>query len=263
MQLATANPIRYRGYYFDVDTGLYYLNARYYSPQFRRFISPDDTAYLDVDTVGGLDLYTYCGNDPVNNFDPSGHSVLDILAALLCTAIGGIAFQTAVSVLSYVGIAIASVFDEDIRKDMNRIGWNPFNDDASSVLNANKVSFYKGAPVFHNYDSLGCFSFGFIVFDKNNYGKEPDILMHERGHNTQMMLMGPLNYGLLICIPSPLKNGSTTTWELSASMLDGSNRGTVSATNQQKHDAMLHLICAMSNNPFLWLINLHLIFSTP
>ena len=41
MQLAYANPIRYRGYYYDQDTGLYYLNARYYSPELRRFISPD------------------------------------------------------------------------------------------------------------------------------------------------------------------------------------------------------------------------------
>ena len=47
--LAESNPIRYRSYYFDADTGLYYLNARYYNPQWRRFISPDDTAYKAID----------------------------------------------------------------------------------------------------------------------------------------------------------------------------------------------------------------------
>ena len=73
--LADSNPIRYRGYYFDVDTGLYYLNARYYNPQWRRFISPDDTAYLDPETPNGLNLYAYCYNDPVNYADPSGHSI--------------------------------------------------------------------------------------------------------------------------------------------------------------------------------------------
>ena len=62
MQLAYANPIRYRGYYFDQDTGLYYLNARYYSPELRRFISPDDTAYLDPENANGLNLYAYCCN---------------------------------------------------------------------------------------------------------------------------------------------------------------------------------------------------------
>ena len=71
--VANANPIRYRGYYYDSDTGLYYCNARYYSPKWRRFISPDDTAYLDPESPNGLNLYCYCYNDPVNFFDPSGH----------------------------------------------------------------------------------------------------------------------------------------------------------------------------------------------
>ena len=67
------NPIRYRGYYFDAESGFYFLNARYYNPTWRRFISPDDTAYLDPDTPNGLNLYAYCNNDPVNYADPSGH----------------------------------------------------------------------------------------------------------------------------------------------------------------------------------------------
>ena len=77
--LATVNPIRYRGYYFDQETGLYFLNARYYSPEWRRFISPDDSAYLDPESVNGLNLYCYCGNDPVNYADPSGHVVIAAL----------------------------------------------------------------------------------------------------------------------------------------------------------------------------------------
>ena len=74
MQLAIANPIRYRGYYYGQDTGLYYLNARYYSPELRRFISPDDTAYLDPENANGLNLYAYCYNDPVNYAD----TIIDI-----------------------------------------------------------------------------------------------------------------------------------------------------------------------------------------
>ena len=61
------------GYYSANDTGLYYCNARYYSPKWRRFISPDNTAYLDPEPVNGLNLYCYCNNDPVNLVDPSGH----------------------------------------------------------------------------------------------------------------------------------------------------------------------------------------------
>ena len=67
------NPIKYRGYYYDTETGWYYLNARYYSPEWCRFISPDDTSYLDPESVNGLNLYCYCGNDPINFVDPSGH----------------------------------------------------------------------------------------------------------------------------------------------------------------------------------------------
>ena len=70
---STYNPIRYRGYYYDRETRLYYLNARYYDPAWRRFISPDDTAYLDPDTPSGLNLYAYCNNDPINFSDPNGH----------------------------------------------------------------------------------------------------------------------------------------------------------------------------------------------
>ena len=71
--LTQRNPIRYRGYYYDRETGLYYLNARYYNPQWRRFISPDSPDYLDPKSVNGLNLYAYCNNDPVNYADPSGH----------------------------------------------------------------------------------------------------------------------------------------------------------------------------------------------
>ena len=60
------NPIRYRGYYYDTETELYYLNSRYYDPETGRFISPDVVAE-------GGNLYTYCTNDPVNRSDDSGY----------------------------------------------------------------------------------------------------------------------------------------------------------------------------------------------
>ena len=53
IQLALLNPFKYRGYYYDSETNLYFLKTRYYDPQVGRFISMDDVAYIDPETVGG------------------------------------------------------------------------------------------------------------------------------------------------------------------------------------------------------------------
>ena len=73
-EVAQLNPFRYRGYYYDVETKIYYLNARYYDPAIGRFLCPDSIEYLDPTTLGGLNLYAYCNNDPVNYSDGSGHA---------------------------------------------------------------------------------------------------------------------------------------------------------------------------------------------
>ena len=86
---AKANPIRYRGFYFDRETGLYYLNARYYSPEWRRFISPDAAEYIDPETPNGLNLYAYCGNDPVNYKQGPGSSGGSITDSALSGTLGG------------------------------------------------------------------------------------------------------------------------------------------------------------------------------
>ena len=71
--IGNINPIRYRGYYFDVETNLYYCNSRYYSPELCRWISPDSIEYLDPESINGLNLYCYCANNPISYADPSGN----------------------------------------------------------------------------------------------------------------------------------------------------------------------------------------------
>ena len=68
------NPFRYRGYVYDTDTGLYYLQSRYYDPKNGRFINADDTAYVDTNsgTPLSINMFAYCENDPINNVDPCG-----------------------------------------------------------------------------------------------------------------------------------------------------------------------------------------------
>ena len=71
--IGNINPFRYRGYYYDVETGLYYLNTRYYDPFACRFINADDISYIEPETINGLNLYSYCLNNPVMYVDPTGH----------------------------------------------------------------------------------------------------------------------------------------------------------------------------------------------
>ena len=72
-RVGTANPFRYRGYYYDNESGFYYLQSRYYDPVTGRFLNADDTAYIGAtDTASGYNLFSYCENDCVNKIDPDG-----------------------------------------------------------------------------------------------------------------------------------------------------------------------------------------------
>ncbi|WP_055666122.1 RHS repeat domain-containing protein [Desnuesiella massiliensis] len=66
------NPYRYRGYRYDNETSLYYLQSRYYNPEWGRFLNADALA----GTVGDLlshNIFAYCGNNPINIKDPNGY----------------------------------------------------------------------------------------------------------------------------------------------------------------------------------------------
>ena len=67
------NPYRYRGYYYDVDLGIYYLQSRYYDAKICRFISADGYASTGQGLLG-YNMYAYCGNNPVNRLDVTGDS---------------------------------------------------------------------------------------------------------------------------------------------------------------------------------------------
>ncbi len=72
--MAEMNPIRYRGYYFDAETGFYYLRSRYYDPVNCRFVNADtpEISAISAISISDTNLFTYCGNNPVSRADDGG-----------------------------------------------------------------------------------------------------------------------------------------------------------------------------------------------
>ena len=73
--LGVDNPFRYRGYYYDTETGLYYLESRYYNPELGRMMSADSLSVLGMSktTLNDKNLYNYCDGNPVGRVDESGN----------------------------------------------------------------------------------------------------------------------------------------------------------------------------------------------
>ena len=78
--MAAVNPIRYRGYYYDSETGLYYLQSRYYDPQVKRFVNADGYASTGQRYIG-YNMFAYCNNSPVSSADKTATSASDVAQA--------------------------------------------------------------------------------------------------------------------------------------------------------------------------------------
>ena len=86
--LGTLNPFRYRSYVYDEETGLYYLNNRYYCAKTSRFVNADKYVATDYSPLCG-NTFTYCRNNPSMFFDPSGEFFLSALIFIGVSALVG------------------------------------------------------------------------------------------------------------------------------------------------------------------------------
>ncbi len=137
IHIGNVNPIRYRSYYYDTDTGLYYLQSRYYDAAIGRFINAD--GYVGTSTTKALsyNMFAYCLNNPVMFSDPTGYSV-SIAAVVL--------------VVAFVVLAVAAV-------------------GISHYVSKNHPEGYRGKPLFNEEVSDNCdFTGDFIFSDSTGPG---------------------------------------------------------------------------------------------
>ena len=98
-ELSSINPLRYRGYVYDEDTTLYYLQTRYYEPTTGRFINADNTIFIGATgTVLSTNIFTYCENNPINFRDPTGKWCISVGIEGQAAFVFGVYFAVALNI---------------------------------------------------------------------------------------------------------------------------------------------------------------------
>ena len=148
---AMYNPFRYRGYYYDTETGFYYLNSRYYNPEWGRFINAD--GYVSTGTgLLGYNMYAYCNNNPVMYVDPDGEFPFLILAIVVVVAV------VAVTMTSCAPTSV----DVDENFDLNSKSKYKYNTYEEAVMAA-------ASDVSKKTEEKGCnYEYAAVVFQYAN-----------------------------------------------------------------------------------------------
>ena len=239
--LGTWNPLRYRGYVYDQETGLYYLQSRYYNPEWGRFINADALVSTGQGILGN-NMFAYCLNNPVLLQDPSGsmaRTSKDICYMAVYEGSGN-PFDPSALIADIIVNLIGSV-----------VGFVGNTSDSATLHNLKTYgfSFYNKALVLMTELPVdrSAFSFGIIVFD--DYYKNASLssfantLNHEYGHIEHFSMIGPIDYFTTTAIPSligaAIANSNTEIhtnyynlpWERTADYLGGVNRGYASCAN--------------------------------
>lgn len=105
--LASINPFRFKGYYFDSESGMYYCHTRYYVPEWCRWLNADHPSFLQPESLQGMNLFAYCGNNPVMCLDKYGYMPQWLETTLKIA--GGIAIIAGAIALSLATFGVTSV----------------------------------------------------------------------------------------------------------------------------------------------------------
>ena len=217
------NPLRYRAYYYDSESELYYLQSRYYDPELGRFINADAFASTGQGVLGN-NMFAYCNNNVVNLADSGGTRsqmcIDDQFNAMRMpwqdSPIGG---KSAYSLIQSSGPENPWI--------MGIVARYVMNSDEQAVLDAEHFAFYKGILVIRtNLDRSGSFGILFISRKENMRDNPEDVVRHEHGHTVQLAQLGIVKYAFCIFVPSCFQWGSNPEyyrrpWEITADIFGG------------------------------------------
>ncbi len=221
------NPLRYRSYVYDRETGLYYLQTRYYDPTTCRFINADRFISSIGTTTQGYNMFAYCFNNPVNLSDTSGN-----WPKWVENTFNWVNDNIVKPVTNFVN----NVADDIKKYDKN-------NTDVNKVYEANYISAYKGENVILiSNDFLTSVAFAGTIFlnhsdDHDSLPRKTETINHEYGHIQQEKDLGTFKYLAAVGLPSITcnllarnndfiqKNYYNMPWEYNADMRGGVNRG--------------------------------------
>ncbi len=175
--LGSHNPLRYRGYVYDTDTQLYYLQSRYYNPEMGRFINADSYASTGQGILGN-NMFAYCNNNPANMSDPTGG--LAISLTVLGLIIGAVAGAIAGGVVAY------NVAEENGAEGWELAGWT-----AAGILGGGLVGAALGAGaggIVANATGI----LGFSIVNQNIFVVTETVVL---GHYGYSSLATSLGYG--------------------------------------------------------------------
>ncbi len=240
------NPFRYRGYYYDTETGLYYLQSRYYDPETGRFINADSVMSGAGGAVQGYNLFAYCINNPVNMSDSAGRwpQWLDDIA------------DDVINWFDDNIVQPVKKFYYDIKEDFHNYDMN--NQSEQKVLESHYFSAYKGVPVVRiSGNRSGSFGAIFLTYEANYRDNPEDVVRHEYGHTEQLRQLGVVKYAIDIGIPSAKEIGGgdyySRPWEITADIYGG-----VQSRQHTKEDieaGFSYLERSKNRGPFVWLMD--------
>ncbi|MDO5124663.1 MAG: RHS repeat-associated core domain-containing protein, partial [Eubacteriales bacterium] len=154
--IANLNPLRYRGYVYDNETGFYYLQSRYYDPTTCRFVNADDVSYIGMNGFNSYNLFAYCVNNPIMELDSTGCWSWGVFADIVTTVVAAVigvatgikraasTFKRTLSIKKAVtaGITTSTVTSGAVNNTVNTVYYNHISDGESSLEAAAETSTY-------------------------------------------------------------------------------------------------------------------------